>query len=131
MAGVARKSRGVLGRVNLGEIHGLRVIRLMATNAKHRRIEFRRDDACRIFRVLHLRAVTRFAGNVSVSSRFLHIQNVAVAGFTHLVPGVRNRLRLGFSKRIPSIVAICAKALRNQQASHNQEQRQSNGKNRR
>ena len=130
MAAVAGKPCGMFCRVNLREIHGFGVIRFMTTNAQHCSIELRWHEACRIFRVLRLRAMAGFARNVNMASCFLHIQNLAMAGFAYVVSGVGKRLGFSFLQGVTSIMSVAAKALRHQQASHDQEQQHPNDKNR-
>lgn len=94
----------------------------MAPNTEHGGIELRRRGASRIFRVLHLRAMTGFAGYAGVAPGLFQIQDVAVAGFADVVASIRNRLSRDFLEGVAPKMAVLAKALGDEDASENEEE---------
>ena len=120
----------MVGSTNLGEIHRLGVVRLMASSAEDGGIELWRSDAGRVFRVLHLRAMARFASNPGVTTGLFQIKNVTVAGFTDFVASKGNGLGHDFLQSVAPKVAVLAKALGNEEVPENKEEdeaRQENG----
>jgi hypothetical protein len=125
MTGVARQPGRMVGRMNLGEIHRLGVVRLMAANTEHGGIELLRNGASRIFRVLHLRPMTRFAGHTGMTPSLFQIQDVTVAGFADFVASIGNRLGRDFLEGVTPKVPVKAKALWDEYASENKKEDES------
>lgn len=119
----------MVGSMNLGEVHRLGVIRLVASSAEHGGIELRWSDGSGVFRVLHLRAMARFASNPGVTTGLFQIQNVTVAGFADFVASKGNRLGHDLLQSVTPKVAVLAKALRNEDASENKEENEAQEEN--
>lgn len=122
MTDVAGQPRRMVGGMNLGEIHRLRVVRLMAPNAEHGGIELRGSGTGGIFCVLGLRSMTRFTGHPGMAPCLFQIQNVAVTGFADFVASKGNRLGHDFLQGVAPKVAVLAKALRDENASEHKEE---------
>jgi hypothetical protein len=95
-------------------------ILFMASRAEHSRIRQLRHYRSRILGVLGERTVAGFAVHARVFPSLLHLQHVAMAIFTGVVTGIRDRLRRKFSQRISPIVAVLSKALGNEVRSQQQ-----------
>ena len=127
MAGVAGDSLCVISSHNLGKSFGFGAVRLVAAAAYDAGVQFRRLHACRIVRVLGLCSMARLTGNNDMLALLLQVDNVGVAAFANLVPGMGNRVGRDLSKRRSPVVAILPKALRHNRRSKNQENTYQNG----
>ena len=111
MAGVAGQASGVIGTDDLRESFGLGAIGFVAAGADDGGIELRRLDGCGIVGVPGLGAMTGFAGDHDMSAEFLLIDNVGMAGFADVVPGVTDGAGGSFCDGVSAVVPILSKTM--------------------
>ena len=111
MASVASKTSSVIGSDDLGKCLGLGAVGFVAAGAEDRGIELWRLDGGGVVGVPGLGSVAGFAGDDDVLAELFLIDDVGVAGFAKVVPGVRNGAGSGFRDGVPAIVPVLAKTM--------------------
>jgi len=127
MAGVAGKSRRVVGRMNLRKIHGLGVIGFVAADAECSDSGQLRLHRGGILGMFLQRPVARFAGDAGVTPGLFHIEDVIVATFAGFMASVRNGLRHDLLQCVSPIVAVFSKAFRHKKAPDNKKEDKGDG----
>jgi len=121
VAGIARHSRGVLGRDHLREVLGFCRVRLVATHAQHSGIRKLRRHRAGIFGVLRQRSVASLAGDIGVLAFAFRLCLVGVARLAGFVPGELDGPRPDIVHRAGPEVAILAEIARYDGVPYHQE----------
>jgi hypothetical protein len=128
MARLARHSVGVIGWINLGEAFGLGSARRVTSRAKYTGIRFHRRNRRWIVRMPGERSMARFTVHVRMLAFALHVEHVAVTGFTGPVSGEFDRMGRNLADRIAAIVAVLSEAFRDHVTSDDKENNESENK---
>ncbi len=120
VAGVTNQSTGMFLGVHLGEPFRFGGTGFMALRAQHGRVRFERNDG-EIFRMLRLRAMASLACDSGMFALDLFIEDIGVAAFAGLVPGVHDGQRRNLRNGVAAVMSVFPKAVRDQEGSNNQE----------
>jgi len=116
MADIADQSAGMIFGIHLGEPLRFGRTSFMALRAKHGRVRLGRHDG-EVLGVLGLRAMASLAGDPGMLAFGLFLEDIDVAGFTGLVPGVDHGQRRNLRDRVPPVMPIFPEAVGNEDRS--------------
>ena len=105
MTGIANHSAGMLLRIHLREPLRFGGAGFMALRAQHGRVRQSRHDGDRVLCMLGLRAMASLASDSGMFALGLHLQDIGVAGFAGLVPGVDDGQRRNFRDGVAAVMS--------------------------
>jgi len=116
MADSAHQSAGMTFGIHLREPLRFGRTSFMTLRAKHGRVRLGRYDG-EILGVLGLRAMASLAGDSGMFAFGLLLEDIDVAGFTGLVPGVDDGQRRNLRNSVAAVMPIFPKAVRDEKGS--------------
>jgi len=120
MAGFARKSLGVLCRLDLRKALGRGGARRVASGTEHGRIRQNRLHGHWILGMVGQRSMASFAVHVRMFAAVLLFRYVGVAGLASFVAGKLDRTRRDFADGIPAVVPILPEAFGHLKSAYHQ-----------